>query len=58
MKRDLWFIKDFRPIHGCDGETANLVDDDLSEIPAKEYILLLHHKRNLYIPKECRKSYT
>lgn len=59
MKRDLLFIKDFRPIHGYDGEIRNLAEDDLSEISVKRgYISLLLHKRNSFIRKEYLKLYT
>lgn len=54
MKRDLLFIKDFRPIHGCDGEIANLVDDDLSEIPAKGGVYIIPQTKFVY-PKGMSK---
>jgi excinuclease UvrABC nuclease subunit len=41
MKRDLLFIKDFRPIHGYDGEIRNLAEDDLSEISVKEGVYII-----------------
>ena len=56
MKRDLLFIKDFRPIHGCDGETANLVDDDLSGIPAKDGVYIIASPQTKFVyPKGMSK---
>lgn len=56
MKRDLWFIKDFRPIHGYDGEIANLVDDDLSEIPVKDGVYIIASPQTKFVyPKGMSK---
>ena len=56
MKRDLLFIKDFRPIHGCNGEIANLVDDDLSEISTKGGVYIIASTQtNFVYPKGMSK---
>lgn len=51
MKRDLLFIKDFRPKQGCDGEIANLEDDDLSEISAKGGYIIASPQTTFVYPK-------
>lgn len=49
MKRDLLFIKEFRPIHGYDGEIRNLTDDDLSEIPAKDGVYIIASPQTKFV---------
>lgn len=51
MKRELSFIKDFRPIQGHDGEIVELLEcDDLQLHPAKEgvYIIVSHEQKFIY----------
>lgn len=56
MKRDLLFIKDFRPIHGYDGEIRNLAEDDLSEISVKEGVYIIASPQTKFVyPKGVSK---
>ena len=50
MKKDLGFIKDFRPIQGYDGEIRYLADDDLTDIPTAGgvYIIVSPQTRFVY----------
>ena len=41
MKRDLLFIKAFRPIQGIDGEIQNLEEADLTDISTKGGVYII-----------------
>lgn len=50
MKRDLVFIKDFRPVCGCNKPIDNLEENDLSELPSKPgvYIIVAFKTKFIY----------
>lgn len=41
MKRELMFIKDFRPVYGYDKQIDNLEEDDLYDIPSKPSVYII-----------------
>ena len=41
MKRELMFIKDFRPVYGYDKQIDNLEDDDLTDLPSKPGVYII-----------------
>lgn len=50
------FIKEFRRIHGCDGEIANLEGDDLSEISIKGGVYIIASSKTKFVyPKGMSK---
>ncbi len=56
MIKDLLFIKEFRPIRGCDGEVYNLKDDDLSELPARDGVYIIASPQTTFVyPKGVSK---
>lgn len=59
MKRDLWFIKDFRPVQGYDGEIRDLADEDLTDVSTANgvYIIVSHQTRFVYPKGESRIIY-
>ena len=50
MKRELMFIKDFRPVYGYDKQIDNLEDDDLTDLPSKPgvYIIVSFKTKFIY----------
>lgn len=59
MKRDLRFIKDFRPVQGHDGEIRNLADEDLTDVSTASgvYIIVSPQTRFVYPKGESRIIY-
>lgn len=56
MKRDLLFIKIFRPIHCCDGEILNLADGDLSGNSTKAGVYIIASSQTKFVyPKGMSK---
>lgn len=49
MKRDLSFIKEFRPVQGIDGEVQNLEDADLSEVSTDDGVYIIASPKTKFV---------
>lgn len=49
MKKDLLFIKAFRPIQGIDGEIQNLEEADLSDVSTKDGVYIIASPKTKFV---------